>query len=182
MQNFEKINNDLLRGVFATLRWAGREATRSEIEEYHQAAWLRYLEMPEEQSSPFLCGKRATAASIRSWSRRQGTNETRSNDALGGDVLHREMRPPMPVEMRHALLDEFQAQRNKGGNRGLFAAARDVAILNLLWQGYGDKEICAQLDMPYLSLRTYRKQIKVRLQKMLAHQTKESFNHESTIN
>lgn len=162
------LNDKFKHGILCSFYFAGRPPSDDEMDDYVSEAWVRWLstEDPMEKQSPRLCAKRSAAAQMRRWGRR-ADNEVWSELREDSDPLHREMREPMPVEMRNALLVEFQTQRRKGGERGLWAAARDVAILNLLWQGYNDKEIGAQLDMPHYSLRTYRRQIKERLRHML---------------
>lgn len=164
--NTQEINKEIECGVRVTLRFASRSPAPDEMDDYVQDAWVRYLSTSdsEEKANPRLCSKRSTAASMRRW-----TTKTKPLDSIFEQQpeVERPTRPAMPEFMRSALLEEFQQQRRKGGVRGLLASARDLAILNLLWQGYSDNSICAQLEMPHYSLRTYRRQIKERLRHML---------------
>lgn len=163
------VHDNLEHGVRIAPRFAGLLAGEDLFSEFLQEAWLRYLSRPDEQSDPVRCGKAAANAFMRRWNR-DTDHVTAScyNDALEAESLRvRELRFPMPEYMRERLLDEFRAQRKKKGDRGEAAAARDVEILDLLWQGYRDREICQSMSISYWALRTYRRQLKIRLEHML---------------
>ena len=51
--------------------------------------------------------------------------------------------------------------------RGRRAASRDVAILNLIAQGYSDEGIALEIGATYASVRTYRKHLKNSLKSIL---------------
>lgn len=147
------------------LNFIGRLPTPDEVEEYTSEAWVRWLATtdPAERANPALAAKRAVAAA---WQRDRRYHAARL-EFVRNPPRHWGQRDGLPDEIRGELERRLLALRKKQGERGRRAARRDVAILNLIAQGYSDEGIALEIGATYASVRTYRKHLKNSLKSIL---------------
>lgn len=74
-----------------------------------------------------------------------------------------EDRPGINEHVTQAVWSRLYGERSKQGARGEQATDRDVAILYLLTKGYSTAAIAVELDIPEVSIKTYRARLRTRL-------------------
>lgn len=113
---------------------------------------------PEWRSAAHMASRGAAGLIRRTWGARAGDRHL----ALVQFVETEERE--LPDALAEELLALFFDQRKKRGQRGLQAAARDVAIVALLVAGYPNDAIAMTLDISYNSVKQYRRDIRGRLE------------------
>ena len=81
-------------------------------------------------------------------------------------------RSSLPPDVKNFLFDIFFTSRIKRGQRGKRAAAREVKIIDLVWQGYSNVGIANELNISTSAAKRYR---------LNARQRLAAFIHDSTF-
>lgn len=179
-EQVDQLSNQFRNGAAYCLRhWCGMQPHQIDdcLDDVVQVAWCRYLNKPFADA--FHVGKRAAQEYVRKNGAFYRTTCALTETVEAAAATSRD---PLPQEISAELFSAFYAQRKpsgphngaehrSGGQRRIAAAARDALIVDLLYQGYSDEGIALEIGTTYLSVRTYRKQIKNRLRKMSAERS-----------
>lgn len=190
--DIEYINKQFKNGgIFSCRFWMKFDDVKinSIIEDIVQIAWIKFLERQKNQNESvtipdyFYLGKLAAQHYFKHHS--TYVKNTICLTDLMTEITEYEYKPttsrnPLPTEISEQLLVYFYNQRKPSSlkkkkndtdnsdstvnQRYLNAAMRDTLIIDLLHQGYSDHGIALELNITYFSVRTFRRQIKKRLQ------------------
>ena len=158
----EEITKSFRAGAFWVLyRYAawGDSLIALCLDDITQTAWCRYLSGQDRTDDLFRIGKHAAQEYVR----KNGSfyrNVAFLSDEVEGTKSETSSDFTFPSD---TLEEAFLQQRNKKGDRGRKAAARDVKILEMIIQGYSNDGIALEIGSTPTSVATYRKQIRRRL-------------------
>lgn len=168
----------LQRGVVCALRQWNLHGHMEDFDDMVQEAYLYWLDhiQPGEDERPIrqqegYCFYSAKFSTLRYLSRRarQWKAEQAALAAAtwldGGSGSESRC---LHIDVAQELLAAFYGQRAKQGCRGAEAAIRDVAILDMVQQGYCDDGIALELGLAPASIKRYRNQIRRRLEHILS--------------